>query len=246
MQTTPTAPTSASAKHSSTQTCKPEGAHASKSLCTPSRSASFRTKRPPPASRRSCGRFPSTKKAKKSTASSWSNRPASNGKTLPPSWTGASFSQTDRKATSLPRGTLTQRQTESRGSRCAPNPAKVEDPAKWEKAVLWAVGAFGFWSCPIFRVDILTADGEGVELRSLRCYTKDANARTILAASKRPTKLHPNGGLLSALLPPTDKIVWEWRGKKCHAIGNDSSKYKLQEVPEIAEKRKISALSTRN
>ena len=45
--------------------------------------------------------------------------------------------------------------------------------------------------------------------------------------------------------PPTDKIVWEWRDKKCQTIGKASSKYKLQEIQEIAEQRKISALSTR-
>jgi len=123
---------------------------------------------------------------------------------------------------------------------------KVRDEEKWEKAILWAAGDFGFRNCPIFRVDILAADEEGVELGPLRCYTKDENARTILTASKKPTQLHPNGGDPSALLPPTDKIVWEWRDKKCLAIGNDSSKYKLQEMQEIAEQRKISALSTRN
>ena len=126
-----------------------------------------------------------------------------------------------------------------------PTPAKVRDEAKWEKAILWAAGDFGFQNCPIFRIDILSADEEGVELGPLRCYTKDENARTILAACKNPTQLHPNGGDPSTLLPPTDKIVWEWRDKKCHAIGNDSSKYKLQEIQEIAEQRKISAVSTR-
>ena len=132
------------------------------------------------------------------------------------------------------------------GVHVRPTAANVRDDAKWEKAILWAAGDFGFRNCPIFRVDILSADEEGVELGSLRCYTKDENARTILAASKKPTQLHPNGGDLSTLLPPTDKIVWEWRDKKCHAIGNDSSKYKLQEIQEIAQQRKISALSTRN
>ena len=127
-----------------------------------------------------------------------------------------------------------------------PTPAKVRDEAKWEKAILWAAGDFGFRNCPIFRVDILSADEEGVELGPLRCYKKDENARTILAACKKPTQLYPNGGDPSTLLPLTDKIVWEWRDKKCHAIGNDSSKYKLQEKQEIAKQRKISALLTRN
>ena len=95
-----------------------------------------------------------------------------------------------------------------------PTPAKVRDEAKWEKAILWAAGDFGFRNYPIFRIDILSADEEGVELGPLRCYTKDENARTILAECKKPIQLHPNGGDLSTLLPPTDKIVWEWRDKK--------------------------------
>ena len=127
-----------------------------------------------------------------------------------------------------------------------PTAANVRDEEKWEKAILWAAGDFGFRNCPIFRVDILSADEEGVELGPLRCYTKDGNSRTILAASKKPTQLHPNGGDLSTLLPSTDKIVWEWQDKKCHAIGKVSSKYKLQEIQEIAEQGKISALSTKN
>ena len=96
--------------------------------------------------------------------------------------------------------------------------------------------------CPPKEVNTLATDDEGVELSPLRCYAKDAKARTILAVSKKPTHLHPNGGALSA---PTDKIVWEWRGKKCHTICNNASKYKLQEVQEIAEQHKISTLSTR-
>lgn len=132
------------------------------------------------------------------------------------------------------------------GIHVRPTEANVRDDAKWEKAVLWAAGDFGFRNCPIFRVDIESADEKGVELGPLRCYTKDENSRTILAASKKLTQLHPSGGDLSALLPPTDKIVWEWRDKKCHAIGKAFSKYKLQEIQEIAEQRKISALSTKN
>ena len=97
------------------------------------------------------------------------------------------------------------------GIHVRPTAANVRDDAKWEKSVLWAAGDFGFRDCPIFRVDILAADEEGVEIGPLRCYTKDKNARTILAASKKPTQLHPNGGDLSMLLPPTDKIVCEWR-----------------------------------
>ena len=132
------------------------------------------------------------------------------------------------------------------GVHVRPTPTNVEDPAKWEKAVQWAAADFGFRSCPIFRLDILAADEDGVEIGPLRCFWKDKNTRTVLAASKKPTQLHPNGGPLSVLLPATDKIEWEWRTKKCSAIGREPPRYKLQEAPEIAQQRQISALSTRN
>ena len=132
------------------------------------------------------------------------------------------------------------------GVHVRPTPTNVEDPAKWEKAVQWAAADFGFRTCPIFRVDILAADEEGVEIGPLRCFWKDKETRTVLAASKKPTQLHPNGGLLLVLLPATDKIEWEWRTKKCSAIGREPPRYKLQEVPEIAQQRQISAFSTRN
>lgn len=88
-----------------------------------------------------------------------------------------------------------------------PKPANVQDEEKWEKAILWATGDFGFRNCPIFRVDILAADEEGVELAPLRCYAKDENSSTILSASKKPTQLHPNASDPSKLLPPTDKVA---------------------------------------
>ena len=132
------------------------------------------------------------------------------------------------------------------GVHVPPTPTNVEDPARWEKAVQWAAADFGFRSCPIFRVDILAADDKGVELGPLRCFWKDENARTVLAASKKPTQLHPNGGPLPVLLPATDKIEWEWRTKKCSAIGREPPRYELQEVSEIAQWRRISAFSTRN
>jgi len=37
------------------------------------------------------------------------------------------------------------------GIHIVPKPAKVRDPEKWEKAILWAAGDFGFRNCPIFR-----------------------------------------------------------------------------------------------
>ena len=64
-----------------------------------------------------------------------------------------------------------------------PTKANVEDDARWENAVVWAAGDFSFRTCPIFRVDTLAADDEGVELRRLRCCTKNADVSTILAVS---------------------------------------------------------------
>ena len=132
------------------------------------------------------------------------------------------------------------------GVHVRPTKTTAEDAERWEKAVEWAAGDFGFRACPIFRLDILAADEEGVVLGPLRCYTKDANARTILAASKKATQLHPNGPEPSLLLPTTKTVSWVWRTEKCQTMGRDVSRYQLLEVPEIAKYREVFALSTRN
>lgn len=75
-----------------------------------------------------------------------------------------------------------------------PKPANVQDEEKWEKAILWAAGDFGFRNCPNFWVDILATDEEGVELAPLRCYAKDENSRTILAVPKKTNTAPPKRG----------------------------------------------------
>lgn len=132
------------------------------------------------------------------------------------------------------------------GVRVRPIKANVDNEATWNRAVEWAAAEFGFRACPIFRVDLLAVHEEGVELGPLRCYTKDADSNTVLAASKRPTQLHPKGPNPETLLPPCSTVSWVWRSKKCHAIGRDISDFRLHEVPDIAEGRAISTLSTRN
>ena len=140
----------------------------------------------------------------------------------------------------------THRDRKNFGDPRAPHPSESARRNKVGKSYL--VGSRGLWL-----PELSNLSGRHPSRRRSRgglgplcCYKKDENARTILSASKKPTQLHPNGGDPSKLLPPTDKIVWEWRYKICYAIGNDSSKYKLQEIQEIGEQRKISALSTRN
>ena len=86
--------------------------------------------------------------------------------------------------------------------------AHIDKEETWERAVEWAAADFGFRACPIFWVDILGANEEGVELGPLRCYFKDADAGTILAASKRPTQLHPKGPDPGTLLPPSTSVSW--------------------------------------
>ena len=70
------------------------------------------------------------------------------------------------------------------GVHVRPTKTTAEDAERLEKAVEWEAGDFGFRACPIFRLDILAADEEGVVLGQLRCYNKKADASTILAASK--------------------------------------------------------------
>ena len=132
------------------------------------------------------------------------------------------------------------------GVRVRPTKANADNEATWERAVEWAAAEFGFRACPIFRVDLLGVHEEVVELGPLRCYTKDADSNTVLAASKRPTQLHPNGPNPETLLPPSATVSWVWRTEKCHAVGREISTFRLHEVPEIAEGRAISTLSTRN
>ena len=79
-QTTSTAPTHTSAKPSYTRTCKPEGARASKSLCTHAHKTNFRARKPQTTSRKSWSKFP---RKTRRTASSWSNPSANSGKTSP-------------------------------------------------------------------------------------------------------------------------------------------------------------------
>ena len=126
------------------------------------------------------------------------------------------------------------------GVRVVPKASVAEDDKKWERAVSWAVGDFGFRSCPIFRIDILANDVDNIELAPLRCYTKNSDSKTILAASKMPTQLHEDAPDPAILLPETPYISWIWRKKKSHAIGVEQSDFGIQEVET---KRQISTLS---
>ena len=130
------------------------------------------------------------------------------------------------------------------GVRVRPTKANADDDQAWNKAVEWAAGDFGFRAVPIFRVDILSVDDEGVEIAPLRCYTKDAESRTILAASKRPTQLHPEAPDPDSLLPPSTTVSWVWRTKKAQAMGRDISLF-LHALHEVPTTRTISALSTK-
>lgn len=50
------------------------------------------------------------------------------------------------------------------GVRVAPTPAVVQDDARWERAVQWAMADFGFRRCPISQVDELESNEEGVQI----------------------------------------------------------------------------------
>ena len=129
-QTTPTAPTHTSAKPSYTRTCKPEGARASKSLCTHAHKTNFRARKPQTTSRKSWSKFP---RKTRRTASSWSNPPANSGKTSPKAWIGVWFSQTDHEDTFLLVGTHTQGQEKFRGSTCTPPQRKCKTKQSGKK-----------------------------------------------------------------------------------------------------------------
>ena len=128
----------------------------------------------------------------------------------------------------------------------SPTQSVVDNNKTWKKAIEWAIADFGFRNCPIFQVEILQANPEtGVQLSKLRCYTKTKDTKTILAPCRRPVQVYKDAPNPTILLPATDRIEWEWRRTKCtHAIGVEKPRYKLQELPEIADRRTISLLST--
>ena len=128
------------------------------------------------------------------------------------------------------------------GVRISPTKFTVDCDNRWNRAILWAMGDFGFRNCPIFHIEILSLEND-IQLTNLQCYTKDS--KTILCTSRKPTQLHPNAEDPSKLLPPAPTVEWEWRKKKCHAIGVEQPTCTLQEVPSIAANRKVSLLSTR-
>lgn len=69
---------------------------------------------------------------------------------------------------------------------------------------------FSFWVCPIFHVDILgTTPEPGVEPGPLSCCVKCQCE--ILAASRKPTQLHPNPPEHLSLLPTMPSVSWVWR-----------------------------------
>ena len=113
-----------------------------------------------------------------------------------------------------------------------PTKAHVDKEETSERAVEWAAADFGFRACPIFRVDILGANEAGIKLGPLRCYSKDADAGTILVASKQPTQLHPNGLDSKTLLPRSTLVSWVWRANESQAIGGEISTFRLQKCPK--------------
>ena len=129
------------------------------------------------------------------------------------------------------------------GIRIRPKQSIVDNDKHWNQAILWAVSDFGFRNCPIFQIEILSADIDtGVHLSKLECYTKDS--KTILASCNRPCQLHPKVEDPTLFLPPTETVEWTWRKKKTHTIGIEKPTYPIQKVDSIAEQKTVSLLST--
>ena len=98
------------------------------------------------------------------------------------------------------------------GIRISPTRHTVDCDKKWNRAILWAMGDFGFRNCPIFHTEILSLEKEtGIQLSNLQCYTKNKDSKTILCANRRPTQLHTNAEDPNELLPPSPTVEWEWR-----------------------------------
>lgn len=130
------------------------------------------------------------------------------------------------------------------GMLVCPTPAVVADDAAWERAIQWTMADFGLRNYPIFQTEILGVEDEGVVFAPLRCYTKDGS--TILATHNKPCEMHPGAPDPRELLPSTTHVEWRWRARKPKKIGSERPSCELVEVPEVAEGRSLSTLSTRN
>ena len=125
-----------------------------------------------------------------------------------------------------------------------PSTKTLEKEGAWWNAIEWMMVDFGYRNCPIFLVEVVGAENNEVEFLELRSFQK--NAPTILAASRRPWRLHPGAPDPKTLLPSTEHVEWVWRQEKMHAIGTRRTSCPLWEIPEIAANRRLSTLSTRN
>ncbi|KAK3716084.1 hypothetical protein QZH41_019629, partial [Actinostola sp. cb2023] len=80
-------------------------------------------------------------------------------------------------------------------------PKNISSDAKWKKSVDYAISAFGFRCCPIYHIEILATEPH-IVLAPLRCYTKEYNAKTILARAKQPMQVPKNARDPTVVLPP--------------------------------------------
>ena len=115
----------------------------------------------------------------------------------------------------------------------------LEKRTNMERAVQLAAADFGFCCCPIFRVEVLLVDKTGVEIGPLRCYTKRADTKTILAASKKPTQRHRGAVNPNTLLPETEYTSWIW----CEKELQDWELKDCIEIHPILTDRRVSLLS---
>ncbi|KAK3734420.1 hypothetical protein QZH41_003615, partial [Actinostola sp. cb2023] len=108
-------------------------------------------------------------------------------------------------------------------------PKNVCSDAKWKKSVEYAISAFGFRSCPLYYIEILATEPH-ILLAPLRCYTKEADAKTILARAKYPMQTHLSARDPTSVLPTGKHIEWVWRTKKTKAIGIEKIPFPILEI----------------
>ena len=110
-----------------------------------------------------------------------------------------------------------------------------------EKVARACIADFGFHTCPIFRIDLEECTRKNLVFSKLRCYTKDADSKTILCPTKAPTKRYLGEQDPSNVLFPNKHIHFQWREKSTRiGMGKLSTN-----IEEIETTRKISLLRKR-
>ena len=119
-------------------------------------------------------------------------------------------------------------------------------PDKWDKALEWIIGDYGFKNDPVFVSNILSSDKETIQLSPLKCYYKKDDTHTYLAPTNKPKKFfNENHKNIEDFLPSNNVVSWIRRTKKLQNIANRKSDFDIYEDDTLLQDKVIYTYSTK-